>query len=294
VTPTPESAGQNMNGRDYYQTLELERDASQQQVKEAYRRLAFQYHPDRNTGDPGATQRMMEINEAYAALSDVRKRSEYDSLRDRYGAAAYDRFRQAHSTEDIFRGSDVEQVFEELARMFGFRSSDEVFREFYGPAFRSFAFRRSGMSGRGYVFFGGPPTGGYRVPRNQAQAAQEPAGLPAFRFSGILGRLARFALARTLGLRFPEKGKDWKDVIVVTPEQAEKGQEVIYSYRKWGRPKDLMVRIPPGISSGQSIRLSGMGAPGRAGGRSGDLYLKVRVKTPWLRRIRDFFRRPGL
>jgi DnaJ-class molecular chaperone len=65
---------------------------------------------------------------------------------------------------------------------------------------------------------------------------------------------------------------------------------VIYSYRKWGRPRDLMVRIPPGISSGQSIRLGGMGAPGRSGGRPGDLYLKVRVKTPWPQRIRSFFR----
>ena len=279
-----------MNGRDYYQTLGLDRNASQQQVKEAYRRLAFQFHPDRNMGDASATQRMMDINEAYAALSDVRKRGEYDSLRDRYGASAYDRFRQAHSAEDIFRGSDVDQVFEELARMFGFRSSDEVFREFYGPAFRSFAFRRSGMSGRGYVFFGRSPAGGYPSGGNRAHPAQEPTGLPAFRFSGILGRLARFALTRTLGLQFPEKGKDWKDVIAVTPEQAEKGQEVVYSYRKWGKPKDLMVRIPPGAKSGQSIRLSGMGAPGKAGGSSGDLYLKVRVRTPWTQRVRNFFR----
>ncbi len=283
-----------MNGKDYYQTLEVDRNASQQQIKEAYRRLAFQYHPDRNMGDAGATQRMMEINEAYAALSDAGKRGEYDSLRDRYGASAYDRFRQTHSAEDIFRGSDVDQVFEELARMFGFRSSDEVFREFYGPAFRSFAFRRSGMSGRGFVFFGGSPAGGYRTQGNQAHPAQGPPGLPAFRFSGILGRLIRLALTRTLGLQFPEKGKDWKDVIAVAPEQAEKGQEVAYSYRKRGKPRDLMVRIPPGIKDGQSIRLSGMGSPGKGGGGPGDLYLRVRIKVPWRQRIRNFFRRPGL
>ncbi len=283
-----------MNGKDYYQTLEIDRNASQQQIKEAYRRLAFQYHPDRNMGGAGATQRMMEINEAYAALSDVRKRSEYDSLRDRYGASAYDRFRQTHTAEDIFRGSDVDQVFEELARMFGFRSSDEVFREFYGPAFRSFAFRRSGMSGRGFVFFGGPPMGGYRAQGNQAHPAKESPGLPAFRFSGILGRLIRFTMSRTLGLQFPEKGKDWKDAIAVTQEQIENGQEVAYSYRKWGRPRDLMVRIPPGMKDGQSIRLSGMGAPGKGGGEPGDLYLRVRIKVPWRQQMRNLFRLAAL
>jgi curved DNA-binding protein len=283
-----------MNGKDYYQTLGVDREASQQRIKEAYRRLAFRYHPDRNMGDAGATQRMMEINEAYAALSDAGKRREYDSLRDRYGASAYDRFRQTHTAEDIFRGSDVDQVFEELARMFGFRSSDEVFREFYGPAFRSFAFRSSGMSGRGFVFFGGAPMGGYRAPGDQAQAVGDSPGVPAFRFSGILGRLIRFTLSRTLGLQFPERGKDWKDVVAVSQEQAEKGQEVAYSYRKRGKPRNLMVRIPPGIKDGQSIRLSGMGAPGKGGGEPGDLYLRIRIKIPWRQRVRDFFRLAAL
>ncbi|MBM4445132.1 MAG: J domain-containing protein [Chloroflexi bacterium] len=283
-----------MNGKDYYRTLEVDREASQQQIKEAYRRLAFQYHPDRNMGDAGATQRMMEINEAYAALSDAGKRSEYDSLRERYGASAYDRFRQTHTAEDIFRGSDVDQVFEELARMFGFRSSAEVFREFYGPAFRSFAFRRPGMAGRGFVFFGGSPMGAHRNPGNQAGFPGHSPGLPAFRFSGILGRLIRFTLSKTLGLQFPEKGKDWKDVIAVSQEQAEKGQEVAYSCRKWGKPRDLMVRIPRGINDGQLIRLSGMGAPGKGGGGPGDLHLRVRIRVPWRQRLRNFFRRAAL
>ncbi len=69
-----------MNGKDYYQTLGVDREASQQQVKEAYRRLAFQYHPDRNMGDAGVTQRMMEINEAYAVLGDPKKRKQYDQF----------------------------------------------------------------------------------------------------------------------------------------------------------------------------------------------------------------------
>lgn len=283
-----------MNTRDYYEILTVERNASQRQIKETYRRLAFQYHPDRNKGDARATEQMKEINEAYAVLSDVRKRGEYDALKDRYGSFAYDRFRQAHSSEDIFRGSDVAQVFEELARMFGFRSGDEVFREFYGSGYRGFTFVRPGVAGRGFVFSGSFGGGRYQSEGNRAHSAQDPFSLPGVRFSGILGKLAKFALTKTFGMKFPEKGKDWKDVIAVTPEQAQKGQEVMYSYRKWGKPRDLLVRIPPDVGNGQSIRLSGMGAPGKSGGEPGDLYLRVRIRVPLLQRIRTFFKRFGL
>jgi curved DNA-binding protein CbpA len=100
-----------MNQKDYYNILGVDRDASQQAIKEAYRKLAFQYHPDRNTGDPAATEKMKDINEAYAVLSDVSKRREYDLLRSQYGSFAYERFRQSHTDDDIFRGSDINQIF---------------------------------------------------------------------------------------------------------------------------------------------------------------------------------------
>jgi len=63
-----------MNQGDYYQILEVDRNATPQTTKEAYRRLAFQYHPDRNRGNPSAVEKMKEINEAYAVLSDPRKK----------------------------------------------------------------------------------------------------------------------------------------------------------------------------------------------------------------------------
>ena len=64
--------------RDYYQILGVSEDASQEQIKAAYRRLAFQYHPDRNKEDTAAAEKMKEINEAYAILSNQAKRKEYD------------------------------------------------------------------------------------------------------------------------------------------------------------------------------------------------------------------------
>ena len=124
------------NHKDYYEELGVDTNASQQEIKEAYRKMAFQYHPDRNKDDPAASDKMKALNEAYAILSDTAKRSEYDLLRMRYGSSAYEQYRQAHSQEDIFKGSDIEQIFQEFSRSFGFRNADEVFRGFYGPGFQ--------------------------------------------------------------------------------------------------------------------------------------------------------------
>ena len=137
------------NHRDYYQVLGVNRDATPQTIKEAYRRLAFQYHPDQNRENLSAVERMKEINEAYAVLSDPKKRKDYDTYHEQYGTHGYDRFKQTYSEQDIFRGSDINQIFEEMARAFGFRGFDEVFRESYGQGYRTFEFRRPGVFGRG-------------------------------------------------------------------------------------------------------------------------------------------------
>ena len=142
-----------MNQKDYYQILGLNKDASDKAIKQAYRKLAFEYHPDKNKDSPSAIKKMKELNEAYATLSDPAKRREYDAFRLRYGNQAYDQFRQAYSQEDIFRGSDIDQVLNDLARMYGFRSADAIFNEAYGPGFRSFRFHHGGLFGAGFVFF---------------------------------------------------------------------------------------------------------------------------------------------
>lgn len=131
--------------KDYYLILGVGENATQQQVKEEYRKLALKYHPDRNRDNPEAAGRMKEINESYAVLSNPQKRSEYDRLRQLYGSSAYERFKKTHTEQDIFRGSDIYQVLEELSRAFGFRGFEEIFKEFYGPGFRTFEFRGPGL-----------------------------------------------------------------------------------------------------------------------------------------------------
>lgn len=279
-----------MERKDYYEILGVERDAPPAKIKEAYRRLAFKYHPDRNRENPSAVERMKEINEAYAVLSDPEKRRTYDTFGQRYGSSAYDRFKQRYSEEEIFRGSDIHQVFEEMARSFGFRSFEDLFREFYGEGFRSFEFRRPGVFGRGFVFYG--PLFQWR-----------PRGVPSWNASerfpspwGLLGRLLHRFLQATLGLTSPRRGQDWEEAILIDPATAREGGKVKYFHRRKGR--ELLIQVPPGIQEGQRIRLRGMGGEGKNGGEPGDLYLKVQIHQPLLERIKNllsplFSRRGG-
>jgi DnaJ-class molecular chaperone len=267
-----------MSQGDYYQILGVDRDATPQNIKEAYRKLAFQYHPDRNKENPAAVEKMKEINEAYAVLSDPRKRRDYETLRERYGPSGYDRFRQSYSEQDIFRGSDIHQIFEEMARAFGFRNFDEVFRESYGQGYRTFEFRRPGVFGRGSIFFGPAHRGGHQ-PKTLTSSEI---------FPGQLGRLTQYLFNKVLGIEGTERGKDWHDIIALDPRQAQEGGKAKYVHRK--RSKELMVTILPGIKDGQKIRLKGMGAEGKGGGEPGDLYLKVQIRRPLFQKVRDLLK----
>jgi curved DNA-binding protein len=264
--------------RDYYETLGVDRDATPHKIKEAYRKLAFQYHPDQNRGNPAALERMKEINEAYAVLSDPDKKREYDTLSHEYGPAAYDRFRQTHSDQDIFRGSDINQIFQEMTRAFGFRNFEEVFRDSYGQGYQSFEFRRPGVFGR--VIFYGP---GFRRAQKKVSPS-EGSPLPG-RPAGIPDKLLGYVLKRFWGIEPARKGTDWHEAITLTPWQAMQGGKIRYVHRR--KARELFVTVPPGIRDGQKLRLKSMGEEGKGGGEPGDLYLKVLVSKPWLRRIKE-------
>jgi DnaJ-class molecular chaperone len=267
-----------MNQKDYYQILEVEKEASPQRIKEAYRRLAFQYHPDRNRENPSAVEKMKEVNEAYAVLSDPKKRRDYDTFHEQYGPYGYDRFKQRYSEQDIFRGSDIDQIFEEMARAFGFRGFEEVFRESYGQGVHTFEFQRPGAFGRGFIYFG-PGFG--RIKQQRIPVSTEI-------FPGVFGKIIHYFLKKTLGMREPQRGRDLGDVIYLDPRQALEGAKGKYFHRK--RSKELIVTIPPGMKEGQKIRLKGMGAPGQEGGDPGDLYLKVKIKKPLLEKVRELLK----
>lgn len=265
-----------MTQTDYYRVLGVSPQASAKEIKKAFRELALKYHPDRHPGDEAVADRMKAINEAYAVLSNPRRRVEYDRLRGKFGEGAYDRFRDSHSERDIFQGSDIDHVFEELARAFGLRGVDELFRDVYGQRYQTFEFRRPGMFGRGFIFVGG--TGGRR--RRQGPAHEAVGG-------GGMGRLARRIMGKVAGVIPPARGRDLQDTIRLPEELARTGGPWAYMHKR--RDKRLVVRIPAGVRDGQKIRLAGMGAAGRGGGPSGDLYLKVSVRWTLRSRVRRLF-----
>jgi len=105
---------------DYYKVLGVEKNASLEEIKKKYRKLALKYHPDRNKGDKKAEDKFKGINEAYAVLSDAGKRKQYDA----FGSA---QFHQRFNQDDIFRGFDIGDILKD----FGF-STDDVFSSMFG------------------------------------------------------------------------------------------------------------------------------------------------------------------
>jgi len=264
-----------MDQKDYYEILEIDGQATAKQIKEAYRRLAFQYHPDRNSGDPGAVERMKSINEAYAVLSDAAKRQRYDSLRQTCGNSAHDRFREGYSENDIFRGSDINQIFEEMSRSFGFRGFEDIFKEVYGSGYRTFEFRNGNLFGRGFVFTGRMNQDVFRPGVKQGMVSR------------LLGRLAGYALKRMTGIGADNTG-DRYDSLRLTPTQAKNGGKIPYTDK--GSSRSILITVPAGVSHGQMIRLRGLGSQGGPSATPGDLYLEVEISRPLLQTIRNLLK----
>ena len=255
---------------DYYKTLGIAEDASEKQIKDAYRRLAFQYHPDRNP-DTQSSAKMRAVNEAYAVLSNPAKRRDYDAVRRQFGSDAYSRFRSAYTESDIYKGSDIHRVFEEMAASFGFRSFEEIFKEAYGKGYGSFEFKRPGFSARGFVFTGGPRKG------RSARVGNPPV---------FAEKVSRYFIKKFTGVDLPERGADVRETLELTPQEARDGGFRPFFYRK--KAKKLMVNVPPGLKEGRLIRLAGMGDEGKGGGTPGDLYLRVKIRKQLREKIKGF------
>src|ERR1700685_1936973 len=109
-----------MSKRDYYEVLSLSKSSSAEEIKKSYRKVAMQYHPDRNPGDKGAEEKFKEAAEAYEVLSDSDKRAQYD----RFGHAAVNNGRGGFSGG----GMNMEDIFSQFGDVFG----DDIFGSFFG------------------------------------------------------------------------------------------------------------------------------------------------------------------
>lgn len=195
-----------MQYKDYYQILNVKRDASESEIKRAYRKLAHQYHPDISKL-PDAKERFQELSEAYEVLRDSKKRAAYDQL-----------------------GSNWKQ----------------------GESFT-------------------PPPNWQRQGFQGSQFTEEDFGQFSDFFSSLFGDAVNFGQGRT---KRAKRGEDVNASVTISLEDAFMG--TTRDIKMQGR--NLRVKIPSGVTSGQQIRLAGQGKNGAAGMPAGDLYLTINIQ----------------
>lgn len=261
--------------RDYYEILGLQRDATPDLIKKAYRQAALKHHPDRNRNDPECEKRFKEAAEAYEVLSDTQKRGVYD----RYGHAGLNG--QGIHDFSSMNSSDIFSMFDDILGAFGFsgrggrgprhhRGADlEVavdleLEEVITGAERAIEFDR--------VDFCETCGGRGAEPGTSLQTCQSCGGYGQVEqtagFGGLLGRIVTDCpTCRGTGKIPKEKCR------------ACTGQGMKVQHRQ------LNVRIPAGIQDGQSVRIRGEGEPGGSGGPRGDVYCRAQIKQhPFLQR----------
>ena len=230
-----------MASKDYYNILGVKRNASEQEIKQAYRRLARKHHPDVNPGDKSAEAKFKEINEAYEVLSDKENREKYDKYGDQWQYA--DQFEKARRQQtpfrDFGRSSDTSSFYsggDDMGGLF-----DELFR---GTGTRTYTRRAQPRRGR------------------DIQSPVE-----------VTLDEAYHGTKRTLSLQTEEPCPTCKGsgLIQNVPCATCQGSGAV------ARIKRLEVKIPPGVKNGSRVRIAGKGQPGY-GGPNGDLYLVVSVK----------------
>ena len=275
---------------DYYKTLGVDKKATPEEIKKAFRKLAVKYHPDRNPNDKTAEDKFKEINEAYAVLSDQKKKEEYDT----YGSSG---FHKQYSQEDIFRNFDFGGTFKDM----GMGGGEDIFSRLFGGSY--------GRGGRG-GFRSGPQKGGdleMETDVSFRDAALGAEKVIAFRRNGtreelkvkipagvdngskirITGKGAQgegggqpgdlFLIIRTLP--DPVFTRDGGDLFV--------NHSIPFSAACLGTSLDVptlegdkRIKVPAGIQPGTKIRLKGCGVKTLGSNTKGDLYVKIAVHVP--------------
>lgn len=291
-----------MEFKDYYKVLGVEKTASTEEIKKAYRKLARQYHPDTNKSDPNAENKFKEVTEAYEVLSDVEKRRKYDNLGNSFsrhrqtggGSEDYDWsqwFDNASRTRSKPRGQTVGDFFSTGGGL------SDFFEKIFGSGFT----QKSG--------FNYPPTRGEDIRAELEITLQEA-------FDGTTKQVntgtstielkLKPGIADGQTLRVSGKGSQGKHgglagdlIIVVKIAESKKisrtGDDLyievpvdLYSAVLGGNTKIktygglVNVKIPPESQGGKVLKLKGQGMPkyGSSSGERGDLYVTLQIKVP--------------
>ena len=267
-----------MSKRDYYEVLGVERQATDQQVKSAYRKLALKFHPDRNPGDHKAEEAFKEAAEAYAVLADAQKRSLYD----RFGHAGVNAAGAGAGGFDPTIFADFSDIFSGLGDMFGFGDILGGRRRRGGPQ------RGSDLRYDLEITFEESAEGtetAIIVPREETCETCSGSGAAAGTTAETCAQCRGTGQLRYqqgfLTVARPCSNCRGTGRTIAKPCGTCRGAGRV------GRERKLTVKIPAGIATGQQLRLSAEGEHGSAGGPPGDLYVVVHVQE------HPFFQREG-
>jgi len=264
--------------RDYYEVLGVSKSASEQDIKQAYRKLALKFHPDRNKGDKESEEKFKEATEAYEVLRDPKKRASYDKF-GHEGVQGFEGFgRGAYSDfSDIFGDFDFADIFE------GFFGSG------FGGRGRPKRARRGSDIQYDLSITLEEAASGYevqiKVPRNEtcetcdgtgSKAGTKPAVCPVCNGSGQIRQTQGFFSITQTCYKCKGEGK------IISSPCSSCGGTCLKLHKR-----TITVKIPAGVESGSRLKITGEGEHGPNGGTRGDLYVVIHVKK------HPFFERHG-
>ncbi len=260
-----------MAAKDFYAVLGVPKNASKEQIKDAYRKLAMQFHPDRNK-EPGAEEKFKEVSEAYAVLSDDQKRSQYET----YGQEG---FSQRYSDEDIFRGANFGDVFQGM----GVGGFDDIFAQLFGGGQRQRPNRGEDLTFHMQVNLEelvADSTKEVVIPRTEvcatckgsgARPGTSPRTCSTCGGTGQVQRVQATAFGRMV--RVGPCGKcGGRGYTIDSPCRECRGTGTVE------RRRNITLVVPAGLDDGHTLRLKGEGDAGENGSPPGDLYVVVNVR----------------
>ncbi len=278
-----------MSAIDYYKVLGVDKKASDAEIKKAYRKMAMKYHPDHTKGDKSAEEKFKHISEAYAVLSDKKKRKQYDT----FGSTD---FHQRYSQEDIFRNFDFGDIFREFG--FGGRGGGTRF-SFGGSPFGGRARQPAQTKGSDLVYelaltLREVATGAHKTIKFQHEGRTEnisvkiPLGMITGKKVRISGKGESSPYGGQSGDLFIQSKVLPDSVFSADGYDLTITREIFLSQSILGTKlavptlddRELNLTIPPGTKHKTRMRLPGHGLPYMKGSQKGDLFVMIHINTP--------------